>query len=59
MAKVGCGWWYKVLGFSCVTAMQAEWPVYAIINNVRLCVKNNFIIKLHIYQENCTNYAKA
>ena len=42
-----------------MTFLNKEWPVYAIINNMRLCVKNNFVIKLHIYQENCTNYAKA
>ena len=24
MAKEGFGWWYKVLGFSCVVAMQAD-----------------------------------
>ena len=40
--------------------LNKEWPIYAIINNVRFCVsKNNFITKLRIYQENCTNYVKA
>ena len=51
MAKVGFGWWYKVLGFSCVVAMQADDVLkyeITIINNARLCVSKTTLLLSYI-----------
>ena len=39
--------------------LNKEWPVYAIINNVRLCVSKTTLLLSYIFiKKNCTNYVK-